>query len=343
MYFKGNSQLSEEKFRTTSSELDHDDFSKYFSTAALECPLYKGTKMTVSQALVKHFEWFTSHPGTSKEALSELLHMERSILPNDNLLPDSYYSALRLIEPFLLKPVVYHACPNDCIVFHNEHADCVTCPKCGSSRYKRKNLPAKKFLYLPLGPKITRMFSTKYVAQIIQSHPGEEENSCSSMYDIYDSPVWKKAYSKDGIFEGDRRGLSFALCTDGVNPFSHNRITYSMWPIMLTLLNLPRKIRNLFNNIFLMGIIPGNGTQEPKSLDPYIDIIVEELLKLSGTQMYDAYQGTKFNLKAEILMYVLDYPALGKLFKISGSGAYKGCAWCDITGIHIVYLSLENL
>ena len=187
------------------------------------------------------------------------------------------------------------------------------------------------------------MFNTKYVAQIIQSHPGEEENSSSSIYDIHDSPVWKKAYSKDGIFEGDRCGLSFALCTDGVNPFSHNHVTYSMWPIMLNLLNLPRNNRNLFNNIFLMGIIPGNGTKELKSLDPYIDVIVEGLLNLSGTQMYDAYQGTKFNLKAEILMYVLYYPALGKLFKISGSGAYKGCAWCDITGIHIVYLSLDDL
>ena len=37
-------------------------------------------------------------------------------------------------------------------------------------------------------------------------------------------------------------------------------VTYSMWPIMLNLLNLPRKIRNLFSSILLVGIVPANGT-----------------------------------------------------------------------------------
>ena len=44
------------------------------------------------------------------------------------------------------------------------------------------------------------------------------------------------------------------------------------------------------------------------------------------------YQGTSFKIKAEILLYVLDYPGLGKVMRMSGSGAYEGCAWCDIKG-----------
>lgn len=34
-------------------------------------------------------------------------------------------------------------------------------------------------------------------------------------------------------------------CTDGVNPFAHNKVTYSMWPIMLTLLNLLPHYRDI--------------------------------------------------------------------------------------------------
>ena len=64
------------------------------------------------------------------------------------------------------------------------------------------------------------------------------------------------------------------MCTDGVNPFAHNKVTYSMWPIMLTLLNLPRKSRNRFGSIMLQGIIPGNGTKEMYNINPYIDIMV---------------------------------------------------------------------
>ena len=135
------------------------------------------------------------------------------------------------------------------------------------------------------------------------------------MFDIHNSPVWAAAYSADGIFQGDCQGISLGFCTDGVNPFNHTKVVYSMWPIMMTLLNLPREKRNLFENILLLGIIPGYGTKEPKDLNPY-----------------DAYQDSTFTLKVEILIHTLDYPGIGKVLKLSGSGAYNGCVWCDIKG-----------
>ena len=103
--------------------------------------------------------------------------------------------------------------------------------------------------------------------------------------------------------------------------------------MLLTLLNYPRNVRNLFGNIFLLGIIPGNESSEPKSIDPYVAILTDELLDLSGKTVYDAYKQEYFQLKANVLMHVLDYPGIGKLFNVSGSGAYKGCTWCDIKGI----------
>jgi len=130
--------------------------------------------------------------------------------------------------------------------------------------------------------------------------------------------------------------LSFAFCTEGVNPFSQNKVVYSMWPMLLTLLNYPRNVHNLFGNIFLLGIIPGNGSSEPKSIDPYVAILADELLNLSGKTVYDAYKCEYFQLKANASMYVLDYPGMGKLFNVSGSGAYKGWTWCDIKGITMI-------
>ena len=53
----------------------------------------------------------------------------------------------------------------------------------------------------------------------------------------------------------DSRGIYLNLCTYGVNHFSHLWCNYSMWPNMLSLINLPRKIGNDFNNILLVGII----------------------------------------------------------------------------------------
>ena len=303
------------------------------TTNAMFQPVYKGAIVTLLQTLEKYFEWFTSHPGTSKSALSDMLKLQSEILPIGNLLPNTYQAAHRMIESFLVKPIAIHACPNDCILYRKQYANDKVCPQCAAPRYKRSNIPIKKFIYLPLGPRLSRMFNNKKFAKELQSHLGGSKER-TRMFDIHDSPVWAAAYSANGIFQGDCRGISLGFCTDGVNPFNHTKVAYSMWPIMMTLLNLPREKRNLFENILLLGIIPGYGTKEPTDLNPYLDVVVDELLELSGTQQYDAYQDSTFTLKVEILIHTLDYPGIGKVLKLSGSGAYNGCVWCNIKGIY---------
>lgn len=250
-----------------------------------------------------------------------------SILPPGNVLPDSFDRAIKVIEPFLVKPLLFHCCPNDCIVYRGDYAELDQCPMCGASRYIRSHIPAKPFTYLPIGPRLVRLFGTSNLAQIVQSHSSE---FCSLMYDIQDSPTWRNMYNKDGIFLGDPRGISLSLCTDGVNPFQKDHVTYSMWPIVLTILNLPRDVRQLFSNLMLVGIVPG--PSEPTSLNPYLEIVVDEILSLTNMKVYDAYSMAPFNLKVEILLHVLDYPGLGKLFHAMGSGAYQGCLWCEQQG-----------
>ena len=113
------------------------------------------------------------------------------------------------------------------------------------------------------------------------------------------------------------------LSTDGVNPFSCNKVAYSMWPIMLSMLNLPRNVRSLFGNIILA---------EPKNIDPYLEVVVDEILDLSGVTFFDAFKGAPFTFKVSLLNYVLDYPGLGKVFTAAGPTALQGCMWCEIRG-----------
>ena len=72
-----------------------------------------------------------------------------------------------------------------------------------------------------------------------------------------------------------------------------------MWPIMLSILNLPFPCRVQPGSILLAGIIPGKS--EPKNLDPYIGILVDEINALNGQQLYVTgyrkirhYEATKF-------------------------------------------------
>ena len=84
-------------------------------------------------------------------------------------------------------------------------------------------------------------------------------------------------------------------------------------------------MRNLCSCVLLLGIIPGNGNWDPKSLDPHLQVIVDELLQLNGEKIYDAYQENMFELRIEILLNVLDNPGIQGVW-----------LWC-IQGMHVVW------
>ena len=62
-------------------------------------------------------------------------------------------------------------------------------------------------------------------------------------------------------------------------------------------------------------------------------------LLLRGCKLYDAYKNAPFNVKVEILVYVLDYQGFGKVFSLTGTGSYGACAWCMLQGQYCKPLS----
>ena len=210
--------------------------------------LHSSLTSSLFETLVHLFDWFASHPSLSKEAFSKNLKMWHSILPEGNLLPTSYQEAYKMIKPYLDPEVIFDVCQNDCILFRGEYKDSASCPKCKESRFKAGKIPKRTFHYLPLGPRLVRNYGAKDISYLLQSHGGEnlalQNSGPHSMSDIHDSPTWKEAFSADGAFKGDPRGVGLSLCLDGLNPWSKNKANYSMWPIVLGQLNLPRSARS---------------------------------------------------------------------------------------------------
>ena len=155
-----------------------------------------------------------------------------------------------------------------------------------------------------MGPRICRLFRSAKTSQLLQSHNNTPQTSTNLVTDIHQTDVWKKRYSPSGEFGGDARGLSLAVCADGTNPFSKEKTTYSMCPIVVSLLNLPSHLRRLPGYLQLVGIIPGKS--EPKNTDPYMDVLVDEILQLNGTILFGAFKNERFSLKANIILHILD-------------------------------------
>lgn len=296
-----------------------------------EQPLYSGANVSVLSVVSILLSWFASYPGLSKQSFSHLLHLlNKVVLPSDNILPSSYTAAYSLIQHLVVNPTDYHACINDCVLFRNELKDSLQCPICGSNRYEKDSqTPCKRFKYLPMLPRVKQMFASSRVSQLLQSHSSILLTG-ESGFDIHHTDVWKSWYSVDGYFAGDARSLSFALCTDGLNPYAKEKSQYSMWPIMLNVLNYPAAIRSKAESLMLVGIIPG--PKEPKNIDPYLEVFIDDLNDLSQNSVFDAYKNEYFTPRANIILHVLDYPGQNKVFHCNGAGAYAGCVYCRIKG-----------
>ena len=131
------------------------DLSVYDNEQLSSTPLYDGADISVMDAIVKYHSLFSEHPGISKEALSDILSLQHhEVLPRGNRLPASYSDVMKLVEPFLMQPICFHCCPNDCIVFRGLHTDLNTCPIYGTSRYAKPGIPNRTYTYLPVGPRL---------------------------------------------------------------------------------------------------------------------------------------------------------------------------------------------
>lgn len=292
-----------------------------FPKADTSASLFVGASVTTFQAISILMSWFSSFPGISKSAFSRLLFiLQHFILPEGNNLPDSYDKAYDLIKPFLSPAKQYHCCINDCVVYRNsnagEYEGLSKCPVCNEERYEAGTMiPRKQFKYISVATTLRRLFGNSSMSKLLQDHVSKTGNNIVSS--IHQSKGWKAWYSSEGVFKGDHRGLAFAICTDGLNPYAHEKTTYSMWPIFLVPLNLPHHVRMKVGSMLLTGIIPG--PKEPNDLDPYMDIVVDDIMDLSKLTVFDAFKNEYFQPQANILLHILDYPGQNKVFRDQGT------------------------
>ena len=158
---------------------------------------------------------------------------------------------------------------------------------------------------MPIGPRLVRMFGDANICKLIYSKP----DICNGrLADITDGSIYKSWYADGGVFANmeEANTVPLALFCDGLNPHKSMATQKSMWPLILTWLNLPIKLRTTLGPMMLVGIIPGTSTEEPKHLDPYMNVLMDELLELSECSMVDAYKGAPTVVKVALLQYLCD-------------------------------------
>ena len=92
--------------------------------------------------------------GWTDASVDDLMQYMNKRLPEGNRCPSRLDEAKKVVCPFDLPHVKYHACIHDCVIYRNEHADKTQCPVCEAPRYKKGK---KKLLEKLCGTSLSRL------------------------------------------------------------------------------------------------------------------------------------------------------------------------------------------
>jgi hypothetical protein len=162
-------------------------------------------------------------------------------------LPNSYDEAKQYLQELGLGYENIHVCKNNYVLFRDsktsKYAKLNVCPVCKESRWKdetgTKQVAHNVLRHFPLLPRLKKIYALKRTSEETKCHKKVRMPVDNVMSHPADGEAWKYFDSKEKIFADDPRNLRLALATDGFNPYGNMSTQYSMWPVLLTPLNLP--------------------------------------------------------------------------------------------------------
>ena len=114
----------------------------------------------------------------SDSTYDHLMSLLDDMLPEDNKLPHSFYRTKKMMSKLGLGYKKIHACVNNCVLYYKETESLLHCPVCGHARFKlikttghrQKGVPYKVLRYLPLTPRLRRLYMSTKTAEFMTWH-----------------------------------------------------------------------------------------------------------------------------------------------------------------------------
>ena len=202
-------------------------------------------------------------------------------------------------------------------------------------------VPRKKYLHQTLKFWLGHLLSRKGIEDCLDTFPhGPSEDLDAPIYDIWLSKVFRTLKDASGNSflspHGEEGRLVFSLSVDGFNPFYNKAAgrVASSTGIWLVVLNLPPHLRYLPENVLLVGVIPGPDKPAVDQINPYIKLLVDDLLEfwdpgIFFSRTHRCRSGRLF--KAMLVPLVADMLAARQVIGIPGSvTTHSFCTFCNL-------------
>jgi hypothetical protein len=266
-------------------------------------------------------------------------------------LPSIFQSRKRVQFLAGFEPQIYDCCVNSCCCYaHPNYASLDSCPYCDHPRHTPEGQPFKRFIYIPLAPRLQAMAQNKAMAEKMSyraerdtqnKEEAERGRAGKKIRDVFDGTLYhslREEYVtvgedvKDYRYFSDRRDVALGLSTDGVGPFKKRR--HTCWPLMIVNYNLPPESMFLMENLMSVGVIPG--PKKPKDSDSFLWPFHDEMHRLAeGIKSFDVLADERFWLHAYLIIVFGDIPAMSMLMRMKGHNGFCPCRMCKILGVRL--------
>jgi hypothetical protein len=279
------------------------------------------------------FAMYTKYPGVPEDLYNSLNRLHpRTRLPR-------WKRTKRIVaEMTEINPVWYDCCPKSCCCFVGQHALKTTCPYCGHDRLNSAGKPYRRFMYIPLIPRLRELLGHCIIARHML-YRAQHRHNPDKMTDYQDGSHYRRLRATPVSINGrllphhhfsDDRDIALGFSTDGFLLFEKS--SKSAWPLIIFNYNLPPELRFLKENVIILGAIPG----KPKDFDSFFWPLFEELLLLEqGVLAWDVLSDSSFILHAYLFLVLGDIPAISLVMRMKGVNGYCPCRWCEIRGVRI--------
>jgi hypothetical protein len=220
-----------------------------------------------------------------------------------------------------------------------EDTEAIECTECGEAIYDFNGSPRCTFDYIPLTHQLRLQVANKQRAELFEKYPREcEENFKVSgvMTDIWNGNLVKHLRSKT-VEAGApiltrKEDIALMLSSDGSKVFK-TRSAFHIWPIILTIANVPPKDRVKRENQILVGLVPGPG--QPTCMDTFLRPLINELKALEkGISAWNGFQLQEVNQRAYLITVGADTKGRELLMGTTGINSYNYCFYCKARGVH---------
>ena len=304
-----------------SVEAPNAEAEKFFSILeAVKAPLWEGCVHSELSLAVRMLA-IKSEANQSQNSFDQWATLMSEISPEPSSVPKNFYQAKKLVSKLGLKSEKIDCCLKGCMLYYKDDADLTQCKFCESPRFKPKrsgngrykDVPYKRMHYLPLIPRLKRLYASMSSAPHMRWHFENKRNDGVMTHPSH-GEAWKHFDQTYPDFAADPRNVRLGLCADGFTPNNQFSKPYSCWPVVVTPYNLPPEMCMKDPYMFLTCIIPGPDNPKAK-IDVYLQPLIDELKELwySGVQTYDIFTKQNFLLRASLMWTINDFPAYGML------------------------------